>query len=143
MGIINRDLDLTERNRYFSRRIGAVATGVTLNVGVIGFVGDLKALSVSIEGISGAPTYDFRISRFIATAGYTAISAGATTLTPSVYGTSGLQNFTLASPGSTLLGFTTGDQLMLISGGTNSAVAELTVAYVVQATSDYKTSLGV
>ena len=110
---------------------------------VIPYPATLDGVRVAAAGISGTPTYDLRVLRFIAGAGVTTIAGGATTLTGVAVGTSGIQSMVLASSGSTLLNLLAGDMITLTSGGANSAVTGLNVSVVVKALQDIKTSFGI
>lgn len=143
MGVTNRSLDASEQRKVLGAAYGAVATGATLHACIVPFNSTLEGIRVAAEGLSGAPTYAMRIQRFIAGAGITAIAGGATTLTATAFGTSGLQSMVLAAAGSTLLNLLAGDIITLTSGGANTAATNLSVSVVVKATQDIKTQFGI
>ena len=142
MAIMNRDLDVTQQMDTIQASFGVVATGATVVAAMVPSQSTLQAVKVSAFGLSGSPTYDLRILRFIVGAGVTSIAGGATTLTPLTFGTSGMASMVLASAGSTLLNLLPNDLITLTSGGSNAA-ATVAVAVVVQNIQDLKQSFGV
>ena len=143
MAITNRALDASEQRKLIEFGIGAVATGATLLVAQIPYASTLEAVKVSAQGLSGSPTYDLRVWRFIVGTGVTTIAGGATTLTGVAMGTSGAQSMVLAASGSTLLNLLPNDVITLTSGTANTAVTGLNVAVVIKAVQDIKISFGV
>lgn len=143
MAITNRSLDPSEQIRSLPFSYGLVATGSTLQACVVPFASTLRAVRVAAVGLSGAPTIDMRVWRFIPGAGATAIAGGATTLAAQAVGTSGVQAMVLAAQGSTLLNLVAGDVITLTSGGANAAAAQLSGAVVIQAVQDIRTTFGV
>jgi len=139
MAIVNRELDASEQKEVFHFNSGGdVVTGATLTCAIAPYAGEVKAIRVAGVGLSGTPTVAFNILRFNAGAGDTAITGGATTLTITAVGTSGVQSMVLASSGSTLLQVQAGDRFAITSGAANSAVKGLCVTFVVQALQDIK-----
>lgn len=143
MAIINRDLDVSEQLRVLENSYQGVATGATLLVACAPYPAELRAVRLAAIGLSGSPTYAFGIARFIVGSGYTFITGGMTTLTATAYGTSGIQSGVLASQGSSLLQLLANDQLVLVSGASNAAAAQLQVSFVLQALQDIRSSFGV
>jgi len=143
MAITNRALDPSEQRQVFESSYGLVATGATLQACLVPYASTLAAVRVAAVGISGSPTLDLRVWRFIVGTGVTAIAGGATTLAMQAVGTSGLQSMVIAASGSSFLNLAANDVITLTSGGANSAVAQLGTAVVVQALQDIKTSFGV
>jgi len=142
MAIVNRSLDASEQRKAFTMNLQAVATGVTIQAMIVPYASVLEGVKVAAAGLSGSPTYDLRIWRFIAGTGVTTIAGGATTLTAVAVGTSGVQSMVLASSGSTLLNLLANDVITLTSGAANTAVTNLTVGIVVKAVQDIKTVYG-
>lgn len=125
MGVINRDLDNTQRRVRVELLTGAVATGVTTVLGTIDNPGLLVSLYATAFGLSGTPTVTFNLYRFNATGGFTSLPLGSTAITVPAFGTSGL----IALGTTTLAGITSsgvtclsGDLLVALSGGANSSV---------------------
>jgi hypothetical protein len=143
MAVVNRTFDASEQKRPLSFSYAAVATGLTLQSVLVPYASTLNAVRVAAVGISGTPTLDMRVWRFIVGTGVTTIAGGATTLTMQAVGTSGVQAMVLAASGSTLLNLQAGDVITMTSGGANSAVAQLSGAVVIQALQDIRTTFGV
>lgn len=143
MAIVNRTLDASEQRKSFTCNYAATATGATIPVVMVPFNSTLDAVQLAAFGLSGAPTFDLRIQRFIVGTGLTVIAGGATTATPPEFGTSGVLTMSLATSGSTLLNLLAGDVLTLTSGGSNTAVKSLSVGICIKAVQDIKTTNGV
>jgi hypothetical protein len=143
MGVTNRSLDVSEKNRNVGANYGLTATSLVLNVAMIPYPCTLQAARVAAKGISGTPTVLLKVDRFIVGAGSTVISGGATTLTMQAVGTSGIQTVVLAAAGSSFLSLQQGDVVTATTGGSNSAVDDLSISLVIQAIQDIKTSFGV
>ena len=154
MGIINRTKDVTEQRLTYSYVQGALATGVTVALGVIANAGAIQAAQIAAVGVSGAPTFQLAVQRFITGTGYTSITfATGTSNTPADFGTSGAGSFgsslfgvsgmIIAALGSTLNLVQPNDVLMLVTGGANSAVKNLALTVVIQPTQDLKTFFGI
>lgn len=143
MGIVNRTLDSSQQKDTLQFSQAAdIVTGITLQCIQVPSNSTLLAITVAASGLSGTPTYGFGIGRFIVGSGYTFITGGATTITARAFGTSGSVGATLATSGSTLLNLISGDVLTLVSAGSNAAVKQLNVAFVVQNLQDIKTAFG-
>lgn len=142
MGVANRELDASEQREQLINvdlQAASCVNGVTLMLGVVPYPGVISAIRVGAIGLSGAPTLAFTINRFIAGAGQTVITGGATTLTITAFGTSGIQSVVLAAAGSTLLNLLSGDILQCVTGGgTGAAAVSYNIAVVTQATQDIK-----
>ncbi len=143
MGIVNRTLDASQQRSVLPFAQGTpIGTGITVMAALVPSQSVLQAVTVSATGLSGSPTLDLRIFRFIAGAGATMIAGGATTLTAVAAGTSGVQSMVLAASGNSLLNLLANDVLAVITGTSNTA-ATYAIGFVVQNTQDIKTSLGV
>lgn len=142
MGVANRELDASEQREQLVNvdlQAASCVNGVTLMLGIIPYPATVAAIRVAGLGLSGAPTLAFTINRFIAGAGQTVITGGATTLTITAFGTSGLQSVVLAAAGSTLLNLLAGDVLQCVTGGgTGAAAVSYNIVVVTQATQDIK-----
>ncbi len=143
MAIVNRTKDASEQRDAYNSSWGAVATGVTLHAALIPFNSTLEGVRIAVAGVSGAPTYALRVLRFIVGTGVTTIAGGATTLTPSTVGTSGVASMSLASSGSTLLNLLAGDLITITSGATDAAVTQLSTSIVIKGVQDIKTWYGI
>ena len=142
MAINNRTLDASLQRQTFQAAYGVVGTGVTLSACVVPYASTLDAVRVTANGLSGSPTIDLRVWRFIVGTGVTTIAGGATTLTAQALGTSGIQSMVLASSGNSLLNLLANDVITLTTGGANTA-ASYTVSVVIKNTQDIRTSFGV
>lgn len=142
MGLTNRDKDSSEQKQTFTASFGAVATGSTLSLAVVPWPAELKAVRAAAHGLSGSPTVDLRILRFVSGAGMTAIAGGMTTLTLQAVGTSGVQSGALASAGSSLLQLQAGDVITATHGAANTNVLGVSYALVLQALQDIKSHFG-
>ncbi len=136
MAIVNRTLDPSQQQSEILSSYLAVATGITMLVAMVPYPATLKQIKVAAQGLSGTPTYDLRVFRFIVGTGVTTIAGGATTLTPLTMGTSGIASMVLAAAGSSFLNLQAGDVLTLTSAGSNAAVTALSVDVIIQATQD-------
>ena|ERR1039458_7192036 len=142
MGIANRTLDASEQKRAFCATYALVGTGLTLTPLVVPFNSVLNGIQIAVSGLSGSPTYQFAINRFIVGTGVTTIIAGFTLCTPLTWSTSGMVTVVSVAAGNSLLTLLSGDQIICASGAANTAVAELSVAISIQATQDIKTVYG-
>lgn len=138
MAIVNRDYDASEQRKTLQCEFGVTGTGVTLLCAQVPVASELQAIRVAAVGLSGAPTVAFTIGRFIAGTGFTSLTGGATTLTLTAFGTSGLQTMAVTASGSSLVALTAGDVLQLTTAGANAAAAALSVAFVVKELVDIK-----
>lgn len=144
MGIVNRDLDASQKRNYYKAGSGPVATGVT---GVIEIVYDacsLDGAQVAAFGLSNALTVQLFVNRFIPGAGFTAFAVG-TALTVPAFGTSGLAAAGVSIPaiGSTLTTLKSGDVLMYQTAGTNAAATGFNVMVALRPLNDYVRFFGI
>lgn len=131
MGIINRDLDPTQRRDQMEVNLATLATGVTTAMGIVGNDGLVMSCYATAFGLSGAPVVSFSLYRFL-TAGFTAIGLGATITTPE-FGTSGIASATLIG-GVTCL---KGDLVVALSGVANTATLRTVMGAVLQPQVDF------
>ncbi len=144
MAIVNRTLDVSEKRKVMQQNLGLVATGVTAIVAAVPYACTLDAMQIIACGLSGAPTYQLNVDRFIVGTGFTTIIlATGTSNTPGAYGTSGVLAAKLVASGSTLLNLLANDLLMVTSGVANTAALSLSVSVVLKPISDVKTQFGV
>lgn len=142
MAITNRDKDSSEQKVEFTANFGAVPTGTTLQLAIVPFPAELKAVRAAANGLSGSPAVAIQVLRFITGAGMTSISGGATTLTLQAVGTSGVQSAVLATAGSSLLQLQAGDIILASHSGANTNVLGVSYSLVLQALQDIKTHFG-
>ncbi len=147
MAIVNRALDSSQQELEFYSTYGAFSTGASnapavVPIAMIPYASNLVAARVSATGLSGAPTLDLSITRFIVGSGSTSYLGGFTTLTFVGIGTSGMQSVTIAAAGSTALSLFAGDVIYGSVAGQDSAISRMSVSIVVKATQSIKTHFG-
>ncbi len=143
MGVTNRSLDVSEKNRILQVNYGLTATGKVLNVAMIPYPCVLQAAVLAAKGVSNAMTVQLKVDRFIVGSGATTIIGGATTLISQAVGTSGIQSFVLAAAGSSFLSLQQGDVVTATTAVANAAADDVSIGLVVQAVQDIKSSFGV
>ena len=141
MGIINRELHLSEKRRVLSEGLAPVVTGATLPAIVFPYNCTVDAISLVAIGLSGAPVMSFFVNRFIVGTGVTLIGLGVT-VTASDFGTSGVQSASLPAFGSSLLNMLTNDVLTIKTSAANTAMAGLKVTCVARTTDDIVSQFG-
>jgi hypothetical protein len=152
MAIVNRTQDASEQRKVFEvvfpKVAGAsfnnIGTGVTCIVGLVPYACTLDAFQAAAFGISGAPTVQLNVDRFIAGAGFTTIilATGTSNVVPA-FGTSGVGAAVLAASGSTLRNLIANDVLVLTTGGANAAANAIVAGVVLKPLQDIKTQFGV
>lgn len=145
MALVNRDKDPSEQKdvlNWASR--GAVATGVTLYLGVVPAAESLQSVSVAAHGVSNAMQVTFNIERFVVGAGITVIPIGISNLVLVNMSTSGILGFSgLVAQGSTLLSLQYGDVLSATTSGTNGNALDITMELVLKKVQDIVSYNGV
>lgn len=144
MAIVNRDLDASQQKDVLCAQLKTVNTGVTMPVMAIPYPCTIQALRVGAIGTSGAPQWDFLVSRFIVGTGNTVFTIGISNLILAAIGTSGsLGHSGLAAAGSTLLNLAANDVLMVNASGANTNVTDATLSLIVKKTQDILSHFGV
>lgn len=145
MAVVNRTLDTSEQRIVLRCNQSVdVVNGSTLTCGVVPSPAIVEAVQVAARGLSGAPTLQLGIWRFLTGTGATTIIGGFTVLTLVTEGTSGVQSAVLASSGSTLLNLLANDQIVAVqAGGTGAATKGISINALIRYTQDIKTSYGV
>jgi hypothetical protein len=138
MGIINRTQDISEQKDLIAGSFLNVGTGATVLIHKAPRAQVITDAKCSTVGISGAPTLQLALERFVVGAGLTHISIGGA-LTAANLSTSGSQTFSLPATGSSLLNLAAGDVLCMVSGAANAAAVQYMVDVVVQNVQDIKT----
>lgn len=141
MAITNRDLDASEQRLVIHRDFGAVPVTTNRNIFSAPFPVAVEQLLVAANGLSGAPTWTFKIDRFIVGAGFTTLTGTSfigAALTVQTIGTSGAIAASILST----LQMQAGDVLKVTSSGSNTAVADASVHVVLKALQDIKTYFG-
>jgi hypothetical protein len=142
MAVVNRTLDPSEQKKVLEFAIGALATGITIPAFQVPFNSVLSGGQIAAFGLSGSPTYQLAVQRFIPGTGATAFTIGSANA-PLAYGTSGAFGLSLPAAGSTLLNLLANDVLTVTSGASNAAVTGLNIGIVLRPLQDIKTQFGV
>lgn len=159
MAIVNRTLDVSEQRKNFvwsasnGGASGPLGTGCTSIALVVPWPSTLVEAQIAAAGISGAPSYELAVNRFIAGAGITTwIVAKGTSNVPAAYGTSGAGAFgtslfgssgmILAASGSTLLNLQANDVISVTTGAANAAAQQVSIGLVLAPIQDIKVSFG-
>lgn len=143
MAIVNRDLDVSQQREALPFTYQNTATGLTLQAVIVPYASTLNAVGLAPVGLSGTPAVDLRVWRFIVGTGVTTIAGGATTLTLTAVGTSGVNMMVLAASGSSFLNLLAKDIITLTTSGSNAALAQLGGEVVITAIQDIRSTLGV
>jgi hypothetical protein len=151
MSIINRDLSTGLRRQVFQNEWSALPTGSTIVLAVVPYLASLDVVQLYAFGLSGAPTAQILVNRFIpgvgvSAGGFTVFNLGSTQALPS-YGTSGVLSvtfgFSLPQIGSTLTTLFANDVIFIQTGGTNAAVTGLVGAAVLRPLQDIIQHFGI
>lgn len=159
MAVVNRTLDISEQRKNFTWSAsnggasGALGTGCTSIVCIVPWPSTLVEGQIAAIGLSGAPSYELAVNRFIAGSGITTwIVAKGTSNTPAAYGTSGAGAFgtslfgssgiVLVASGSTLLNLQANDVISVTTGVANAAANAVSIGLVLAPIQDIKVSFG-
>lgn len=142
MPIINREFDQSEQRFVLQADQGL--TGVSLIIPLVQAPYNMNVDSINVQayGLSGSPTWNVTIDRFITGVGATTISGGWTTLTISAQSTSGMITFVQAAAGSTLTQLQSKDVLKIVTSGANTAIAAGCITAVLKCLQDVKSYFG-
>ena len=132
MGIVNRSKDSTEQYELRNMNLKNTVTAKSDAVVHMPFPGTIIRGRLSAVGLSGTPTAQLAIKRFVTGAGETLIPLGAA-LTLQAVSTSGPQAYTFSTTS-----LQAGDCIVCTHAGTNAATEQLNVALVIQATQDIR-----
>lgn len=143
MAIVNRDLDASEQLQVLQYADAAViGTGAAIYAALVPSPGQLREFKVAGKGLSGAPTYNVEIHRWLS-AGLTIIAPGSAITMAAAFGVSGAAIGSTYASNSSLAALQAGDVLVIKSGGANTASTGLVAAFVMQATQDIKKSFSI
>lgn len=147
MGIINRDLSHSQQRIVVQKFLPAanLTVGLTNIIGVVPQACSLDAFQFMAFGVSGTPTLELIVNRFIVGTGSTVFNIGSTVV-PVAFGTSGViaSGFSgLPAIGSTLTTLLANDVLMTKHGGSNSALTGLATCLVLRPIADIKSYFGI
>jgi hypothetical protein len=132
MAIVNRNKDVSEQLEVVRATAETTVTGKASLVGRMPYAATIVRGSLSAVGLSGSPTAQFAIRRFVTGAGETLIPLGAA-LALVATSTSGPQSYTFSATA-----LIAGDMIAVSHAGTNAGVEQLGVAVVVQAIQSIK-----
>lgn len=130
MGNINRNKDDSEKQFDVHANIRETTTGEADHVYHAPHACEIQSARLMGEGLSGTPTAQLQIQRFVTGEGETQIALGPAVTIQSV-GTSGPQAFAFSS-----VQLQAGDQVVVANGGTNAALAQLGISLVAKRTQD-------
>lgn len=133
MGIVNRTNDASEQQWVAGQNLTVTVTGKSDAVVHMPQAGTIIRGYVAGVGLSGTPTAQMAIRRFVVGAGQTLIPIGGA-LTVIACSTSGPLAYTFSTTA-----LTSGDTICVTHGGTNAGLEQLNVAIVIQSTQDIKT----
>jgi hypothetical protein len=133
MGIVNRSKDSSEQQYAVDYTAKVTVTGKSDILGHMPHAVEIQSAKCSGVGLSGSPTAQLGIQRFVTGAGATLIPLGPAVTIVAV-GTSGPQSFSFSSTA-----VQSGDKLVVTHAGTNAGLEQLNVCVVVKATQDIKT----
>lgn len=151
MALSNRDKDVSEQKQSYTvtksgslggTTLSIFTTAATCQIMVVPYPAELKALSVSAQGCSGALNGQVKIHRFIPGAGVTYITGIGASLTIPEFGTSGSLSASLVASGSTILNLLSGDILFFHAGVANTAAESVTFGITLKALQDFKADFG-
>lgn len=150
MAIVNRSKDITEQRTVLPYAQTATATAVTLTIGVVPWPSLVDTAQVAAWGLSGAPSYELAVNRFIVGTGFTTIVlAKGTSNVVAEYGTSGpgafggLSAMVCIANSSTLAQLLPNDVLTITTGVANTAAKGVAFSVALRPTQDIKVHYGV
>lgn len=132
MGIQNRSLEDEQKKELHCSLIRETTTAESDIIFHAPHPMTVDSAKLSAVGLSGSPTAQLQIQRFVTGAGQTTIALGPAVSLVAV-GTSGPQSFSFSSTA-----LQAGDQIVATHAGANAAAAQLAIALVVEATEDIK-----
>lgn len=132
MSIVNRSLDSSQQQFDVYYNEHDTVTSTSGQAYACPHAMQVQSAKLAAEGISGSPTAQLQIQRFVTGAGETQIPLGAALALQSV-GTSGLQSYTFSSTA-----LQAGDQLLVTHAGSNAACDQLAVSVVLKPLQDIK-----
>ena len=133
MAIVNRDKDSSEQKDAHFARIAPLPVSQTVAIFQAPHAGSVAAAQFAALTISGTPTTQLSIRRFVAGEGQTLIPSGpAQALTAE--GTSGPEAYAFSAT----IQLEAGDHLCVVSAGANSSWAAVDCSFVFQSLQDIK-----
>lgn len=135
MAIVNRDNAQGQQMEQVTAKVAATAAAATYMLWQAPFPCEVREISQSANGLSGAPFHFIDIYR-MAAAGLTTITGLHASLGVVAVGTSGPQGFSVIAPGSTLIQLQAKDILVLRTAVANTAVTDVAISLVVKKLQD-------
>ncbi len=132
MGIVNRSLDSSEQQYVVDYNIRETVTATSDYLHMFPQGGTIQSGKVAGIGLSGTPTLQLALRRFVVGAGDTLIPIGAA-LTVIAASTSGPMAYTFSTSA-----VQAGDSLVATHAGTNAALTQVMVSVVIQATQEIR-----
>ncbi len=132
MGNINRSMDASEQNDAHFVNIKGTVTATSDQIYHAPQEMEIQSAMIANEGLSGTPTTQLQIQRFVTGAGETVIPLGPALAVIAV-GTSGPKAFAFSS-----ILLQAGDQVVATQAGTNAAVAQQSISLVVKGLQDIR-----
>lgn len=140
MPVDNRELGTGVQSNAFNATLTKTITGQTYALCVVPYPAQLVAAQQCAAGLSGAPNHSLWLQRFVVGSGVTSINIG-NSLVSVVFGTSGIQGFSIPAGASNLL--QAGDIVMLSTAAANTASESTTVTLVLKSLQDIRSNFGV
>lgn len=140
MPVDNRELATGIQTSVFQATLTKTITGQTYALCVVPYPAQLVAAQQCVAGLSGAPNHSLWLQRFVVGLGATTVSMG-NSLVSQVFGTSGVQGFSIPNGLSNLL--QAGDLIMLSTAAANTACESATVTFTLKSLQDIRSNFGV
>lgn len=142
MAIRNSTLDGSEQKKVFSVSRNTNVNGQTVAICIVPWPSALVGAQQAAFGVSGSPTTELSVTRFIVGTGVTTwILATGTSNVARAYGTSGVGGglSSMLVQGSSLLNLLPNDLVVAtLAGGTGAASDAITIGVVLQPIQDIK-----
>ena len=132
MAIVNRSKDASEQKQDHFINLEDTVTATSDQIYHAPHEMQIQSAKLSAEGLSGSPSCQLQIQRFVVGAGETQIPLGPALVLQSV-GTSGPQSFAFSATA-----LQAGDQVVATHAVANTAADQLSIAMVVKALQDIK-----
>lgn len=151
MAIVNRDLDVTQQKDIYQVKMLGTTTnglivssaGITIALACIPYACELESVRAYAQGVSGSPILQLYKNVYISGTGQTIYAMGVSGLVLANFASAGLLGASvLPASGSTTIQLNSGDVVIGVLSGANTALTELAVDLVVQKLADIVTSNG-
>lgn len=132
MGIVNRTQDPSEQYELLGQTLNATTSGKSDAIARVPWPATIIRGTIEAVGLSGSPTEQLKIKRFVVGAGETFIALGAA-LAAVATSTSGPQSYTFSTTA-----LQAGDSIVATHAGSNAGLEQLQVKIVVQCLQDIR-----